>query len=169
MRATSAGLAGLLMAVVLPLAAAGTSTVYRWTDAEGQVHFSQVPPPEGTPHQIIQGPGRAAAPAAAPGDDTASSSATAREEAQREQTRRFLERRDAENRARDEARSREREQKETAARQCQEAKERAQFLEERTARRLVIPAEDGNLARMEEDEFMRRLNQAKQDVASHCR
>lgn len=48
------------------------------------------------------------------------------------------------------------------------ARERVSFLEERTARRLVTKAEDGNYARVPEDEFLKRLEAAKKDVAGNC-
>lgn len=163
MRLNRLWLACCLLALMPSVSTAGT--VYRWVDGGGQIHFSQVPPPRGVPYTVLQGAGGASASGAVASDPGAEAAA----QQQREQTRQFLERRDAENKAREEAREQAQTEKQAAVRKCQEARERARFLEERTAQRLLIPADDGNLARMPEDEFMRRLDQAKQDAEKHCR
>lgn len=157
----SALLASLLLCCCFAVAAA---TVYRWTDGNGQVHFSQVPPPKGTSYEVIQTQGGAGLGSVGQGQGSGDAGAS-----QEQRTREFLDRREAENRAREEAKAKELEARQTAERKCNQAKDRARFLEERTARRLVVPAEDGNLARMEEDEFMRRLDTAKEQVETHCR
>lgn len=146
--------------------AVDAATVYRWTDGDGQTHFSQVAPPAGTPYEVIQTQGGAGAGRIGQGQESDNGDAGPSQE---QRTREFLERREAENRAREEARAREQEARQTAERKCDQARDRVRFLEERTARRLVIPAEDGNLARMEEDEFMRRLDTAREQVETHCR
>ncbi len=40
---------------------AAANTVYRWTDAEGNTHFSDSPPPQGRQAETIRMPGRQAA------------------------------------------------------------------------------------------------------------
>ncbi|WP_420464741.1 DUF4124 domain-containing protein [Panacagrimonas sp.] len=143
---------------------AAAATVYRWVDANGQVHFGQVPP-RGTAYDVIEAHGAPRSSA----DEGAGAAPAASEPSMQERTRQFLQRREAENKAREEAEAKAKQEKETAQRKCREARDRVAFLEERTARRLVIPADDGNLARMEEDEFMRRLNAAKEQADTHCR
>ena len=152
----------LLLACCLWPATLPATTVYRWVDAQGQTHFTQVPP-EGRPYEVIRS-GTIASGATPSREDPPEDGPT-----MEERTRQFLERREAEAKAKAEAEAEEREARETAERKCREATERARFLEERTARRLVVPADDGNLARMDEDEFMRRLNAAKEQVKIHCR
>lgn len=45
----------LLIALLLP-AAALAQTVYRWVDANGQVNYTQTPPPGKIPSTILNGP-----------------------------------------------------------------------------------------------------------------
>ena len=81
----------------------------------------------------------------------------------------FLERAQAEREAKEKAKAAEKQAKLKAERQCKQARERHQFLEERTARRLVVKADDGNYARLEEDEFLKRLNDAQQAIDQYCK
>lgn len=155
-------IASLFVLVTSLAQTAAAATVYRWVDASGQIHFGQVPP-KGVRYDIIESHG------AARSVDSAGEAPASSGPSMDERTQQFLQRREAENTAREEAKAKAKQEKETAQRKCREARDRATFLEERTARRLVVPAEDGNLARMEEDEFMQRLNAAKEQVDTHCR
>lgn len=143
--------------------AAESATVYRWVDAAGQVHFSQVPPTSGG-YDMIQGGRSTPSPAATPAPGAAESGKAALTPEQR-----FLQEAEATRKAKADEKEKARKAKAEAELKCTEARQRATFLEERTARRLATIAEDGNYTRMPEDEFMKRLDAAKQDVATHCR
>ena len=54
------------------------------------------------------------------------------------------------------------ETKEAKAKRCTESKERVAFLEESTARRLMIQQADGSESRMTEEEFEQRLAKARE-------
>ncbi len=150
--------------VLLPVLALADANVYRWTDASGQVHFSQTPPGAGKPYDVIQG--KRAASTTPLGDDGAPAGPSADEIRSREKQ--FIENAEADRRAKNEAREKEKAAREQALQKCTAARERVSFLEERTARRLVTKAEDGNYARVPEDEFLKRLEAAKKDVAGNC-
>ena len=87
---------------------------------------------------------------------------------QRTRDRRFSEEAEAARKAKAEAKEKEKVAKADKDKRCSAARELAQFLEERTAHRLVTKADDGNYGRMDEDEFMKRLDAAKKDVATNC-
>jgi ATPase subunit of ABC transporter with duplicated ATPase domains len=155
-------LASLSLALSLPIAAAD-STVYRWKDASGQTHFTQTPPPSGS-YDVMRGMHASpSAPAPAANADAAGAAAD-----QRSREQRFIEQAEAARKAKAEAKEKERVAKAEKEQRCKAAQEAAQFLEERTARRLVTMADDGNYARMDEDDFLKRLDAAKKDVATYC-
>lgn len=154
-----------LALLLLPALASAQTSVYRWVDASGQVHFSQTPPPGGRDYDLIKG-GRATPPTPDPGPGDVAADA---QDDQRARERRFLEEAEAERKAKAEQKEKEKTERAQAEQKCTAARERVTFLEERTARRLVIKADDGNYARMPEDEFLERLEAARKDVAEHCR
>ena len=157
----SSWLAPLLLVPALALA---DGTVYRWTDANGQTHFSQTPPATGSKYDVIQGK---RAPSPTPASDEGGAAGPSVDEV-RSREQQFIQNAEAERKAKAEARAKEKADREQAKAKCNAARERMTFLEERTARRLVTKADDGNYARMPEDEFTKRLDAAKQDVASNC-
>jgi len=59
------------LALAAASAGAGASDIYQWTDARGITHYSETPPPAGTPYQTrrITNTGSSAQPAPAPGGD----------------------------------------------------------------------------------------------------
>ena len=59
-----------LALVMLLLAPAVAAQVYKWTDAHGTVHYSETPPPQGTPFKRITTSGVTEAPAPAPSRST---------------------------------------------------------------------------------------------------
>lgn len=146
----------LLSLICLPLLAQADTTAYRWVDGAGQVHFSQVPPPSGK-YDIIRSTG-AAQPSAGGGDSTGINA----------DTQKFIEDAEAERKAKTEAKAKAKEEKAMAEKKCGEARARHQFLEERTARRLAAPSADGNLERLPEDEFLKRLDAAQKEIDSNC-
>lgn len=153
----------LLSMICLPPLALAETTAYRWVDGAGQVHFSQVPPASGK-YDVIRSSGAAAPSAATAPSSTDGSSAGVNAETQR-----FIEEAEAARAAKTEAKAKAKEEKATAEKNCVEARTRHQFLEERTARRLVAPSADGNLERMPEDEFLKRLGAAQTEIDKHCR
>ncbi|MGH8517834.1 MAG: DUF4124 domain-containing protein [Panacagrimonas sp.] len=157
-------LASLLLAVSLP----GWTqvTVYRWKDAAGQTHFSQTPPTSGN-YDVMRGASLSTTPAPSASAPAAANTSTAAND-QRARDQRFLEEAEAARKAKAETKEKEKVAKADKDKRCATARELAQFLEERTARRLVTKADDGNYARMDEDEFLKRLDAAKKDVAANC-
>ncbi|ROH86539.1 DUF4124 domain-containing protein [Stagnimonas aquatica] len=132
----------LLLLAGLPLLA--EATVYRWVDANGQVHYSQTPPAEvgAEPQHIRTVPASPSAPAAAP-PQTKSPPATAKPAAAEVDL-------------------------EARAKRCSEARERIAYLEAKTARRLGVEQPDGSLARMTEEQFEERLQAAREAVTGNC-
>ena len=143
----------LLVALLLIPAVTFAGKIYRWVDAQGQVHFGEQPPqgsaatahrpalsksagtPESSkPASPAPAVASAAAPAAAP--ITAEAKAKAAKEAK--------------------------------AKNCVAAKERIQFLETNTAHRIQVPQKDGSTARMTDEEFDKGLADAKKAAASDC-
>lgn len=115
--------------------------VYKWKDANGQTHYSQTPPPEGAtraqPQSAVQpGVTMSAPPTPKPAPSAASKA-------------------DAPKTAAPES-------KEGKTKRCTESKERVAFLEESTARRLMIQQADGSESRMTEEEFEQRLAKARE-------
>ncbi len=130
----------------LPLAA--SAQIYKWTDASGQVHFSQNPPKEGnfqdvTPQLPVSGSTTGSAPAkhrvrsasAAGSDDTAQQQLQAK----------------ADNEER-----------------CAKARERISFLQEKTAHRLFVTGDDGQPARMNDEQFNQQLQDAQDAAGKYC-
>lgn len=143
--------------------AAAQGTVYRWVDKSGQTHYSQVPP-GGRNYDVIQGK-RAQTATPESRSDTAETEAVA---AQQTETQRFIKDAEAARKAKADDLAKTKQAKAEAKQKCAAARERATFLEERTGRRLVIKAEDGNMERMPEDEFLKRLDAAKKEISANC-
>ena len=136
----------LLLLIVLPTLAQATS-VYRWVDAQGQVHYGQAPPPAAgaEPHSVRVAPASpAAAPAARPTTAPAAPATAAKPAAD-----------PAVERA-------------ERAKRCTAARERIQYLEDQTPRRLGVEQPDGTLARMTEEEFQERLDKARSEAGKNC-
>jgi hypothetical protein len=136
------GAAALLLGGAPLLASA---QIYKWTDANGEVHFSQSPPKVGnyedvTPQFPASGSGsqayRHSAAAANGGDDAAKQHAL-------------------QAKADDEER-------------CAKARERISFLQEKTAHRLMVTGEDGQPARMTDEQFNQELQDAQDAASKYC-
>ena len=147
-------LANVLVALLLTLPAAVSAKIYRWVDAKGQVHFSEVPPAGRTFEELAK-------PAPAPGEPAAPVADDAT-------TKSFLERVDTENRARADAESQRKAAADDARAQCDRARARVAFLDERTPRRLATENPDGSMSRMDEVEFARRRDAAQQEIDVSC-
>lgn len=134
----------ILLCAVLPATASG---LYRWVDAEGRVHYTQTPPPQGTFEPL--------APAPPPPPPSTGLTDFAREQ--------------------DAARAKAREEKLKAdqsgaekARLCEQARQRAAYLETQIPRRLGTIDADGKAVRMNEEEFARRKQAAAEAVQQAC-
>lgn len=134
----------LLLLALPPLAQA--ASVYRWVDAQGQVHYGQAPPPAAgaEPHSVKVSPASPAPPPSArpsatavPAPATKPAADPAVERAER-------------------------------AKRCTAARERIQYLEDQTPRRLGVEQPDGTLARMTEEEFQERLDKARGEAGKNC-
>lgn len=130
-------------------------TFYKWTDEQGNVHYTDAPPAEGDYEEVR--------PATAPSDGEAAS-ASERLQAWRERQKE-AKAREAEQRAEqaEEARA-------EAAREenCSRAREKARVLEQNT--RILLPPEEegGEPVRMSDDERLRQLEEAREQVAEFC-
>ena len=166
----------LLILMALPVLAMAQSTMYRWVDAQGRVHFSQTPPPSEKSEKIQQrGVGMPAesetvvtveAEAAPPASTVATPEAPPTVD---EINAKFLQDTEAANKAKAEAAAKNKLAKADAARKCQTARERMTRLDERTARRLATVDASGNVTRMDDDEFAKRKASAQKDIDSQCR
>lgn len=127
------------------------AAIYRWVDSHGVVHFAQSPPETGRAVQRIdpQVPPPTAAPAVKAIDQT-----TARFSAQQAQ--------------RQQAHEKELAGKARRAEDCAKARSRISMLEEKTAHRLFVKGANGQLARMTQEQFERRLQQARAAAAASC-
>ncbi|HZR38176.1 MAG TPA: DUF4124 domain-containing protein [Nevskia sp.] len=133
----------------LPLAA--SAQIYKWTDANGQVHFSQNPPKQGSYQDVTpQGPisgtstdsnGRPLPPPPRSGGGSSSGSAPATQAM----------RAGADN-----------------AERCAKANERIAYLQEKTAHRLMVTGDDGQPARMTDEQFDQQLKDARDAAAKYC-
>lgn len=140
--------AATLLLLSLPLSLPAQGTVYRWVDAQGQVHYSQTPPPTigAEPQATRSIPAPAPSPAK-PAVPTAKSSPSAPAAAPAVDPK---------------------VEREARGKRCAEARERIQYLEEKTPRRLGIEQADGSLARMTEEQFQERLDQARAEAGKNC-
>lgn len=131
----------LLCLAAQPLLA---GNIYRWVDAQGQVHYGETPP-SGVQAESRAGaktPPRAAASPVPP--PAAPPAAVKPEEKKPTET------------------------AEAKAKRCEEARTRVAFLEEKTAYRLMIREADGSEARMTEEQFQERLGQANKTISEAC-
>lgn len=160
-----------LLTILVPLLlttstlAVAATQVYRWTDKNGVTHFGGTPPPAGEKYDVLRPGGTPAA--VPPGSNAATDSgSTPPIDAA---TQKFIEETDKVNAAKAEAQAKAKQAKAEAATQCAEARERKKFLEERTARRLVATNAEGQLERLPQDEFLKRVEEAQKAIDEHCR
>ncbi len=130
----------LIAAATLPAAA---SNIYKWTDAQGQVHYSQTPPPSGAvsaQSQTRVQPGVSLdtppAPAAAAKPAKTKPAAVA-------------------------------ETAEAKAKRCTAARERQAFLASTIPRRLMVLGADGSESRMTEEQYAESIAKA-QEAGKGC-
>lgn len=138
---------------ILGLAAwpALAGNIYKWKDAQGQLHYSQTPPARGTvqlqPQNHVQSGIRLQAPVPAASATTAPPVAKPATDAN--------------------APAPAPETKQAKAQRCSESQQRLVFLEEHPARRLFVKGADGSESRMTEEEHAARVVKA-QEAGKGC-
>ncbi len=142
----------LLVVLLLISAAASAGNIYRWVDAQGQVHYGQAPPQgvEATAqHKTAAAPagaGKAESAAVKPAVAAASAPLAATPDAA----------------------AKAKADKDAKVKNCAAARQRIEFLETNTAHRIQVPQKDGSTARMTDEEFDKGLADAKKAAASNC-
>lgn len=138
----------LLLSALLPFVAS-SAMVYRWVDAQGQVHYTQTRPSTGLVEEVKPSPPptvrpavpsatQPPAPVAPPVDEAADASKAKAERV-------------------------------AMLKRCSDAKERVSFLQEKTARRLNVTGKNGEQGRMSEEEFNKHLTDAQAEVSKYCK
>jgi hypothetical protein len=131
------------------VASAGLAQTYKWTDENGQVHYTQVPPKTGKYENI----GPAAPPASAPNQDALNKSLTDAQKAAPEQQK---------------AAALEEQRRVQRQENCRAAIERLAYLDAQTPRRLGAKDEQGNVTRMTEQEFQKRRTAEDEKIKQNC-
>jgi len=137
-----------LLLVLLPLLASA-APMYRWVDAQGQVHYTQTPPPGFNADKVVPAP----PPSSNPGMDAVHSFNQTTDKAAKE---------GAKQKAEVDQKKAEKDGK------CQRAQERVAFFEARTAHRIASKNEDGSLSRMTTEDYDKKLAEAREAVAGSC-
>lgn len=138
----------ILLALGIGLPLGGHAQIYRWTDANGQVHFGQTPPSDGKYERVR--------PADSSGLDTGLA--------------KFVKDADKANSEADKARQEEVKKKAESAEVCAKARERVSMLEEKGPHRMFVAAASSTAepARMTEEEYNKRLAEAQKTVTENC-
>lgn len=146
----------LLIALLPGLALAAGSSIYRWVDESGQVHYTQTPPP----HQPSE-PVRIASPQPlGPSGSATPPQATSPSE--------FLKKAEEADKAEAEAKAKAQQAMQEKDAKCQQAKARIEFLNAKTARRLATVNDDGSYNRMDDAEFDKRKAEAQKIADANC-
>lgn len=143
---------------VLSLTAiAEDKSVYRWTDSAGNVHYTQIPP-QGQRYEEVNPRG---ARKTAGKDTTRDSGLSGDVDA-------FLEQVEAKKKAEEKAENEARQKMEVAQKNCTTAREHERLLVERGGHRLATRDADGNVERMSNVEFQKRLTEIRGKVQEYC-
>jgi hypothetical protein len=140
---------------------------YKWVDADGKVHYSDQPPPQGSKDQGKLRTPRAATPAAAqPAESTPATAPGKQPKSVAEQEMEFRKRRleAAEAEAKREKEAKEAQEKQ---RNCDQAKARLNMLQ--TGGRVTRTAPNGEQVYMEDAEIARELVEARKVADSWCK
>lgn len=145
----------ILLLLALCAAPAAAERFYKWTDAQGNVHYTDAPPAEGE-YETLDAP---ASPAGAEGPTSAE-----RAEAWRAEQQEAAAERERQRAAREEQRRAVEQREEN----CRLARENVRVLEQNT--RILLPPEQegGEPVRMSDEERLRRLEEAREKVAEFC-
>jgi hypothetical protein len=142
-----------LAAALLAWQITASAEIYRYVDENGEVVYSQTPPPDGNATTITPAPGPSAAEAAA-----------ARERLRRQLEERF-DRRSAEDRAAEEA-EQEAARAEQRKQNCRAARTNLTTLQNLGPRRLELP--DGRVVRPNAEQHRRLIEDAQGHIRDHC-
>lgn len=145
----------LLLILAVFALPAGADTFYKWTDEQGNVHYTDEPPAERDYEEVR--------PATAPADsEAASAGERVRSWRARQEE---AEAREAEQRAERQESAR---AEEARRENCNRAREKVRVLEQNT--RILLPPEEegGEPVRMNDDERLRQLDEAREQVAEFC-
>ena len=134
--------------LLLPLAAA--AQIYKWTDANGQVHFSQNPPASGAYKDVTPD---LPPPTVTPHVDSLRKAAEsyAQQDADAQKQRTAMLKAKADN-----------------AERCAKARERVRFLDEHPAHRLYKTGDDGQPARLTDEDYQQQVGDAQAAAAKYC-
>jgi len=139
----------LLVATLAALPLAALAQTYKWKDARGQVHFTQVPPRTGT-YEVIT---PAATATSSPNQEALNESLEKARKAEPEQQKA------AEKVAAQQAQRQEK---------CKQALERIAYMDARTPRRLGVKDEQGNTSRMTQEDFDQQRAAWQQQASQNC-
>lgn len=144
-----------LLILVLAAGPAAAERFYKWTDAEGKVHYTDEPPAQGE-YEVLD--------PAASGSDPAGPTSAERARAWRERQKEA----EAKEAAREAAIAEQRRAQEQREENCRRAREKARVLEQNT--RILMPPEEegGEPVRMSDDERLQRLEEAREQVREFC-
>lgn len=151
-------IAFLVTLLFFSLAVVAAPQYYRWVDKDGNVHYTDTPPP-GDDYQKVEG----AAPA--PNDVPEDGPTTA--ERIRDWRQRQIEQSEAEQKQR-RAQQEARQAEATREQNCRQARENLQYLQEHT--QIIVPpkTEGGNARRIPDDERVKMIEQGREAVRKFC-
>lgn len=145
----------LIMAAGIVVSAVSQAAIYRWVDEQGQVHYTETPPPAGNQDRGTRvrtlGPPTGAV------------------EQGRQRSQAIQEQLKSIEKARAEANEKQARQAEDSARReanCEAAKSNLAKLEVRTNRR--FQDSDGNVTMMTEEERLRKMEEAREQIEKNC-
>lgn len=127
----------------------GAQQIYRWVDSGGVVHFSQTPPAEGNYQNVTS---------SLPQPTTYAPGTAAGGKAQRPPPR------DAGAEHDQQALQAKADNEE----RCAKARERVTFLSDKTAHRLFVTGDNGQPARMTDEQFQQEMKDAQDAVDKYC-
>lgn len=140
---------GFLAVLVAALPAVALAQTYKWKDEYGQVHFTQIPPKNGT-YEVV---GPAPPPSDAPNQESLNKSLQDAVKAQPEQ-----------QKAADAAAQQQAQRQEL----CKSALERMAYLDAHPSRRMATADAQGNVSRMTPEEHDRQRAAEQEKANKYC-
>lgn len=147
-------LAALFLSATL-LAPTASAEIYKWTDANGEVQYSQVPPPGGVKSEEIQG----APPPLEDAPDTTGESLQEQVDAMNEDL--------AEQEKAEKKEALGKEIDDAYERNCTTATNNLAKLQEGGRKRYLMP--DGQVTHLTEEQRQQRINEAKDQIDEFCK
>lgn len=138
----------LVVGLAVPIAAA--ADIYRWTDDQGRVHFSQTPPVQRPSEQLTPQPSTRGADFSSDGMEHFNQQRSEQRQQAREQS------------------QQQRQAEAQRAAICAAAQRRMAALQATTARRLAIEQPDGSVSRASESQFQALRAKAQQNIDQNC-